>query len=56
MKLKLFSHTIDDAAKAWLVSHPAGTFDTWDKFPATFLSKYYPDMKSCKARSWILNF
>ena len=56
MKLKLFSHTVTASAKAWLLSHPAGTFDTWEKLSKAFLAQYYPEMKAYKARRWIINF
>ena len=50
MKLKLFSHTVTATAKAWLVSHTASTFDTWEKLAATFLAEYNLEMMSYKAR------
>ena len=31
MKLELFPHTLAKKTRNWLVSHPAGTFDTWSK-------------------------
>jgi hypothetical protein len=56
MKLKLFPHTLAKETRNWLVSHPAGTFDTWSKLAETFLSDFYPEKKSYEARRRILNF
>jgi hypothetical protein len=48
MKLKLFGQTVTAEAKAWLLSHPAGTFDTWKKLCKAFLAHYYPEKKAYK--------
>lgn len=48
MKLKLFEQTLTTEVKAWLLSHPTGTFKTWDKLCSTFLAHFYPERKSIK--------
>jgi hypothetical protein len=56
MKLKLLGLTLTAKAKAWLLSHPAGTFDTWDKLCSVFLAHFYPERKSYIPRHKIINF
>ena len=42
IKLKLFSYTLANDARKWLLEQPAGTFSTWKKLSSTFLACYYP--------------
>ena len=56
MKLKFFSRTVANKAEEWLVPHPAGSFDTWDKLAETSLSDFYPEMKYYEERRRFLNF
>ena len=39
-----------------LVTHPAGTFGTWNKLSSAFLDRLYSQWKSYGARRMIVNF
>ncbi|MGG6725197.1 UNVERIFIED_CONTAM: retrotransposon gag domain-containing protein, partial [Salmonella enterica subsp. enterica serovar Weltevreden] len=56
IRLKLFPFPLKHKAKHWLNSLPEDSIDTWNKLVEAFLKKYYPYMKTIKARSDIQNF
>ena len=56
IRLRLFSFSLRDKAKAWLQSLAIGSIKTWDELTDAFLQKYFPPMKSQKLRSDITNF
>ena len=56
IRLRLFSFSLRDKAKAWLQSLAIGSITTWDELTDVFLQKYFPPMKSQKLRSDITNF
>src|SRR2546430_1464037 len=56
IRLRLFSFSLRDKAKAWLQSLAIGSITTWDELTDAFLQKYFPLMKSQKLRSDITIF
>src|SRR4051812_15727306 len=56
IRLRLFSFSLRDKAKAWLQSLAIGSITTWDELTDAFLQKCFPPMKSQKLRSDITNF
>ena len=56
IRLRLFSFSLRDKAKGWLMSHPVGTITTWDGLAQKFLAKYFPPKKMVKMRNDIISF
>ena len=56
IRLRLFPFSLNNKAKAWLISLPPGTITTWDGLVNVFLAKYFPLEKSTKMRNDITNF
>ncbi|XP_073121648.1 uncharacterized protein [Henckelia pumila] len=56
IRLRLFSFSLRDKAKAWLTNLPAGSITTWDDLAKAFLTKYFPPSKSMKLRAHITIF
>nr|CAN69639.1 hypothetical protein VITISV_040272 [Vitis vinifera] len=56
IRLRLFPFSLNNKAKAWLISLPPGTITTWDGLVNAFLTKYFPPAKSIKMRNDITNF
>ena len=56
IRLRLFPFSLNNKAKAWLISLPPGTITTWDGLVNAFLTKYFPLTKSAKMRNDITNF
>ena len=56
IRLRLFPFSLNNKAKAWLISLPPGTITTWDGLVNAFLAKYFPLAKSTKMRNDITNF
>ena len=56
IRLHLFPFSLQNKAKAWLISLPPGTITTWDGLVHAFLTKYFPPAKSTKMRNDISNF
>lgn len=55
MKLNIFVHSLSTEAQNWLVTHPAGTFDTWEKLSSAFLGRFYSEWKTYGVRCMIVN-
>ena len=45
VKLKLFPFSLRDRAKAWFLSLPKNSLDSWNKCKDAFISKYFPPAK-----------
>ena len=56
IKLKLFSFSLREKAKEWLLSLPRNSIDSWTKCKDAFIGKYYPPAKIISLRSGIMNF
>ena len=56
VKLKLFSFSLRDLAKAWFSSLPKNSIDSWNKCNDAFISKYFPPAKIISLRNDIMNF
>ncbi|KAI3818000.1 hypothetical protein L1987_11802 [Smallanthus sonchifolius] len=56
IQLRLFPFSLRDRAKAWLLSLPPRSINTWDQMAAKFIEKYFPPEKTTKLRARILSF
>ena len=56
IRLWLFPLSLNNKAKAWLISLPLGTIATCNGLVNTFLAKYFPPEKSARMRNDITNF
>lgn len=56
IKLRLFSFSLRDKAKAWFQSIPYGSITAWDALAQKFLTKYFPPSKLAQLRSEIGQF
>ena len=56
LRLKLFSYSLRDRARAWLNSLPPSSISTWQKLVERFLVKYFPPRKNAKLRNEITTF
>ncbi|KAL5555381.1 hypothetical protein UlMin_037617 [Ulmus minor] len=56
IQLHLFLFSLQNKAKAWLITLPPGTITTWDELVHAFLVKYFPPEKTAKMRNDITNF
>lgn len=56
LKLKLFSYSLRDRARAWLNSLPPDSIATWNDLAEKFLMKYFPPTKNAKLRNDITSF
>jgi hypothetical protein len=56
IKLKLFSFSLREKAKDWLLSLPKNSIDSWAKCKDAFIGKYYPPAKIIDLRSDIMKF
>ena len=56
LKLKLFSYSLRDRARAWLNSLPSDSITTWNNLAEKFLMKYFPPTKNAKLRNDITSF
>ena len=56
MRLRLFPFSLQDCAKKWLNSLPAGSITTWEDLSKKFLSKFFLLKKTTKLRNEIANF
>ena len=56
LRLKLFSYSLRDRARAWLNSLPPSSISTWQELAERFLVKYFPPSKNAKLRNEITTF
>ena len=56
VKLKLFTFSLRDRAKAWFSSLPKNSIDSWNKCKDAFISKYFRPAKIISLRNDIMNF
>ncbi|RVW83117.1 hypothetical protein CK203_040734 [Vitis vinifera] len=56
IRLRLFPFSLNNKAKAWLISLAPGTITIWDGLVNAFLAKYFPPAESAKMRNDITNF
>ena len=56
IRLRLFSFSLRDKAKAWLNSLSAGSIHDWNTLAIKFLSKFFPPVKIVRLRNDITNF
>ena len=56
IRLQFFPFSLNNKAKAWLISLPPGKITTWDGLVNAFLTKYFPPEKSTKMRNDINHF
>ncbi|XP_062104029.1 uncharacterized protein LOC133815176 [Humulus lupulus] len=56
LRLKLFTYSLRDRARAWLNSLPSDSVTTWQELAERFLMKYFPPTKNAKLRSEITSF
>ena len=56
VKLKLFPFSFRDRAKAWFLSLPKNSIDSWNKCKDALISKYFPPDKIISLRNDIMNF
>lgn len=56
VKLRLFTYTLKDRAKAWLYSLLANSITTWDQLQGKFLLKFFPMSKPLALKKEILAF
>ena len=54
--MKLFPFSLIDHAKAWFLSLPKNSIDSWNKCKDAFISKYFPPAKIISLRNDIMNF
>src|SRR4051812_29325010 len=56
VRLRLFSFSLRDKAKAWVQAQPAGTFKTWEELSKAFIYKYFPPSRASQLKNEILGF
>ncbi|XP_052289373.1 uncharacterized protein LOC112496715 [Citrus sinensis] len=56
LRLRLFSFSLRDRARAWLNSLPPDSITTWSDLADKFLLKYFPPTKNAKLRNEITSF
>ena len=56
IRLRLFPFSLRDKAKAWLTSHDANHFTTWNALATAFCTKYFPPGKTAKLHNSITSF
>src|SRR4051812_9373912 len=56
IRLRLFSFSLRDKAKAWVQAQPAGTFKTWEELSKAFIYKYFPPSRASQLKNEILGF
>ncbi|KAH9762999.1 hypothetical protein KPL70_001024 [Citrus sinensis] len=56
IRLRMFLFSLNDKAKAWLNSLPAGSISTWDELSNKFLTKFFPMSKTNALRREISDF
>ena len=56
IRLRLFSFSLKDKAKAWLNSLPTWLITNWATLAQKFLTKYFPPVKTIKVCNDITNF
>src|SRR5256886_7154548 len=56
IRLRLFSFSLRDKAKAWVQSQPAGAFTTWEELSKAFIYKYFPPSRASQLKNKILGF
>jgi hypothetical protein len=56
IRLRLFSFSLRDKAKAWFQSLPYGSITTWEGLAQKFLTKFFPPSKAAQLRSEIGQF
>lgn len=56
LRMGCFPHTLKDRAKAWLVSLPPNSLNTWDEVCDKFMEKFYSHQKTTSLRQQIFNF
>ncbi|KAH9680360.1 hypothetical protein KPL71_026519 [Citrus sinensis] len=56
LRLRLFSFSLRDRARAWLNSLPPDSITTWSDLANKFLLKYFPPTKNAKLRNEITSF
>ena len=56
IRIRIFSFSLKDKAKAWLNSLLAGSITNWATLAQKFLAKYFPLAKTVKLRNDIINF
>ena len=56
LRLRLFSYSLRDRARAWLNSLPFDSITTWNDLANKFVMKYFPPTKNAKLRNEITSF
>src|SRR3954464_15919533 len=56
VRLRLFSFSLRDKAKAWVQAQPAGAFKTWEELSKAFIYKYFPPSRASQLKNEILGF
>src|SRR4051812_36781640 len=56
VRLRLFSFSLRDKAKAWVQSQPVGAFTTWEELSKAFIYKYFPPSGASQLKNEILGF
>ena len=56
LRLRLFSYSLRDQARAWLNSLPLDSITTWNDLVDKFLMKYFPPTKNAKLHNEITSF
>src|SRR5436189_1366575 len=54
IRLRLFSFSLRDKAKAWVQSQPAGAFTTWEERSKAFIYKYLPPSRAPHLKNELL--
>src|SRR3954467_6538318 len=56
IRLRLFSFSLRDKAKAWVQAQSAGAFTTWEELSKAFIYKYFPPSRASQLKIEILGF
>ena len=56
LRLRLFSFSLRDRARAWLNYLPSDSINIWNDLADKFLMKYFPPTKNAKLRNEITSF
>ncbi|XP_012850542.1 PREDICTED: uncharacterized protein LOC105970278 [Erythranthe guttata] len=56
IRLKLFSFSVRDKAKSWLLSLNPGSLTCWEELPQAFLARFFPPSKTAQLRRDVGNF
>jgi len=56
IRLRFFSFSLKDKARAWIHSLPQDSIHTWDELTRAFLAKFFPPSKTASLRNQITTF